>query len=274
MLTQTHAPAHAATPRGHTVLHPVRLPLTRTHLRAVNPVARKDNCENCRLHAVCVPDGLDAGERDEFIGLVFQHKRFAVGERLYRAGEAFTHLYFVKTGAFKSVMMLHDGREQITGFHLAGDMLGIDAIGDSAHPSEAVAIEEAWVCAVPYQSLMQLSRRAEPVQSYVQNLLSRELVRDQGVMLLLGRMQAEERVAVFLINLAQRFKTRGQSPNEFILPMVREDIGNYLGLTLETVSRCLSRLKKAGLIEVNNRQLRILDHAGLEQVIGAGQNHD
>ena len=270
MLTQTQP---AAT-RAQTVLHPVMLPLTRTHLRAVGPVTRKDNCEHCRLNAVCVPDGLDAGERGEFIGLVFQHKRLAMGDRLYRAGDAFSHLYFVKTGAFKSVMMLHDGREQITGFHLAGDSLGIDAIGASAHPSEAVALEDAWVCAVPYQGLMQLSRRAEPVQSYVQSLLSRELVRDQGVMVLLGRMQAEERVAAFLLSLAQRFKARGLSPDEFILPMVREDIGNYLGLTLETVSRCLSRLKRAGLIEVNNRQLHILDHAGLEQVIGAGQNHD
>ena len=250
------------------------MPLTHARPRVVDPAARKSSCEYCRLNAICVPEGLDAGERDEFIGLVFQHKRLAVGERLYCAGDAFSHLYYVKTGSLKSVMLLHDGREQVTGFHLAGDSLGIDAMGATVHPSESVALEDSWVCAIPYQSLMQLSRRAEPVQNYVQRLLSRELVRDQGVMMLLGRMQAAERVAAFLLNMAQRHKARGLSPHEFILPMVREDIGNYLGLTLETVSRCLSRFKKAGLIDVDNRHLRILDHAALQQVIGAAQSHD
>lgn len=248
--------------------------IPRTHLRALQPVTHKASCDYCRHNAVCVPEGLDAGERDEFLGLVFQHKRLAIGERLYRAGDTFSHLYYVKTGALKSVMMLHDGRDQITGFNLSGDTLGIDAIGSSAHPSEAVALEESWICAIPYTNLMQLSRRAEPVQDYVQRLLSRELVRDQGVMMLLGRMQADERVASFLLNLAQRYKARGLSQYEFTLPMVRGDIGNYLGLTLETVSRCLSRLKKSGLIEVDNRLLHIIDHAALQQVIGATQNHD
>lgn len=254
--------------------HPGVMSLARTHLRAVDTAPRKNSCEHCRLNAICIPEGLDAGGRDEFIDLVFQHKRLAAGERLYRAGDAFSNLYFVKTGALKSVMMLADGREQITGFHLAGDSLGIDAIGAGSHPSEGVALEDAWVCAIPYQSLNQLSRRAEPVQGYVQRLLSLELVRDQSVMMMLGRMQAGERVASFLLNLAQRYKARGLSAREFTLPMMREDIGNYLGLTLETVSRCLSRFKKAGLIEVDNRHLHIRDEAGLQQVIGAAQNHD
>lgn len=266
MLTQTQiAPA----PR-----HPAMMPLTRTHLRVVEPMARKSSCEHCRLNAICIPEGLDTAQRDEFIGLVFQHRRLAMGERLYRAGDAFSHLYYVKTGALKSVMLMHDGREQITGFHLAGDSIGIDAIGSMTHPSETIALEDTWVCAIPYQSLMQMSRHAEPVQQFLQRLLSRELVRDQGVMLLLGRMQAVERVATFLLSMAQRYRTRGLSPHEFILPMVREDIGNYLGLTVETISRCLTRFKKEGLIEVDYRRLHILDHAGLQQVIGAEQNHD
>ena len=248
--------------------------LARTALRAVEPVARKNSCDYCRLNAVCIPAGLDAAERNEFTGLVLQRKRLAMGERLYRAGEAFSHLYYVKAGALKTVMLLSDGREQITGFHLAGDTLGIDAIGSSAHPSEAIALEDTWVCAVPFQSLMEMSRRAAPVQDYVQRLLSRELVRDQGVMLLLGRMQAAERVAAFLLAMARRYKARGLSSHEFVLPMVREDIGNYLGLTLETVSRCLSRFKKAALIDVDNRRLHIRDRAGLQQVIGAAQNRD
>lgn len=247
------------------------LPLTRTSLRAVDLATRKSACEYCRLNAVCVPEGLDATERQAFTGLIFQHQRLAMGDRLFRAGAPFSHLYYVKTGALKSLMLLPDGREQVTGFALAGDTLGLDAIGANTHPSEAVALEDTWVCAIPYQGLMSLSRRTEPVQIHLQRLLSRELVRDQGVMLLLGRMQAAERVAAFLLNMAQRYKARGLSPHEFILPMVREDIGNYLGLTLETVSRCLSRFRKAGLIAVDNRKLQILDAEGLQQVIGAAQ---
>jgi len=247
------------------------LPLARTALRAVDLATRKSACEYCRLNAVCVPEGLDVLEREAFTGLIFQHQRLAMGERLYRAGEAFSHLYYVKTGALKSLMLLPDGREQVTGFALAGDTLGLDAIGGSTHPSEAIALEDTWVCAIPYTGLIHLSRRAEAVQTHLQRLLSRELVRDQGVMLLLGRMQAAERVAAFLLSLAQRYKARGLSPHEFILPMVREDIGNYLGLTLETVSRCLSRFRKAGLIEVDNRRLHILDAEALQQVIGAAQ---
>jgi CRP/FNR family transcriptional regulator len=265
MLAQTQI-----TPKSY----PPAMPLARTALRAVEPMVRKNACEYCRLNSVCVPEGLDTAERDEFTGLVFQHKRLAAGERLYHAGEAFSYLYYVKTGSLKSVMLLQDGREQVTGFHLAGDTLGLDAVGTAAHPSEAVALEDAWVCAIPYQSLMQLSRRAEPVQHYVQRLLSRELVRDQGVMLMLGRMQAAERVAAFLLGMAQRYKARGLSAQEFVLPMVREDIGNYLGLTLETVSRCLSRFKRAGLIEVDNRRMEIINFDALQSVIGSAERID
>ena len=260
MLAQTQI-----TPKMHV---PGAMPLARTALRAVEPMVRKNSCEYCRLNPVCVPEGLDTAERDEFTGLVFQHKRLAAGERLYHAGEAFSHLYYVKTGALKSVMLLQDGREQVTGFHLAGDTLGLDAVGTAAHPSEAVALEDAWVCAIPYQSLMQLSRRAEPVQHYVQRLLSRELVRDQGMMLMLGRMQAAERVAAFLLGMAQRYKARGLSAHEFVLPMVREDIGNYLGLTLETVSRLFSRFQRDGLVGVQQREIELRNAARLREIVG------
>lgn len=174
----------------------------------------------------------------------------------------------VKTGSFKTVVLLDDGREQVTGFHFAGDVLGIDAISSPNHPSQAVALADTHVCAIPFAPLARLSRRVEHLQTYLQRMLAREVVRDQGLMLLLGRMHADERVAVFLQNMSRRLKARGCSQHDFTLPMAREEIGNYLGLTLETVSRCFSRLKNAGVLDVDNRRIRILDIEALRSAVG------
>ena len=248
---------------------PAVMPLAvRHHLRVVGTGAAAESaCEHCALSAICVPEGLAGNERQEFTALIFQHKRLHAGEALYRASDPFTHLYFVKTGSLKTVVLLEDGREQVTGFHFAGDVLGIDAISSPSHPSEAIALADTHVCAIPFASLARLSRRVEHLQNYLQRLLAREVVRDQGLMLLLGRMHAEERLAAFLMNLSNRFRLRGYSAQEFTLSMAREDIGNYLGLTLETVSRCFSRLKNAGVLDVDNRRIRILNHTALRAVI-------
>lgn len=246
------------------------MPVARTHLRVVDrETAASNTCERCALNAICLPEGLGGTERQEYAALIFQRKRLRAGDTLFHAGEPFTHLYFVKTGSFKTVLLLDDGREQITGFHFAGDALGVDAISSPNHPSEAVALEDTTVCAIAFAPLTRLSRRVEHLQTWLQRLLARELVRDQGVMLLLGRMHADERVVVFLRNLSSRFRARGYSPHEFTLPMAREDIGNYLGLTLETVSRCFSRLKSAGVIEVDNRRIRIPSIEALQKSVGS-----
>jgi CRP/FNR family transcriptional regulator len=242
----------------------------RAHLRVVDEAASARNaCEHCALNGICLPEGLAGKERQDFTALIFQHKRLHAGQALFRAGETFNNLYFVKTGSLKTVVLLDDGREQVTGFHLAGDVLGVDAISSPTHPSEAVALEDSNVCAIPFAQLTRMSHRVEHLQTYVQRLLAREVVRDQGLMLLLGRMQADERVAAFLLNISKRFKARGYSPVAFTLSMAREEIGNYLGLTLETVSRCFSRLKSAGVLDVENRHIRILNAEALQQVIGS-----
>jgi CRP/FNR family transcriptional regulator len=186
----------------------------------------------------------------------------------------FTHLYFVKTGSLKTVVLLDDGRVQVTGFHFAGDVLAIDAISSTNHPSEAIALVDTHVCAITFASLARLSRRVEHLQTWLQRLLAREVVRDQGLMLLLGRMHADERVAAFLMNLSNRFRARGYSAQEFNLPMAREDIGNYLGLTLETVSRCFSRLKATGVLDVDNRHIRIVNGDALKDAISANERTD
>jgi len=252
------------------------VPFTARHpLRVVEGGHATTNaCESCALGAICVPAGLGPEERREFTSLIFQHKRLRAGETLFHAGEPFTYLHFVKTGSLKTVVLLDDGREQVTGFHFAGDVLGIDGISSPHHPSEAVALADTHVCAIPFTSLARLARRVEPLQNHLQRLLAREVVRDQGLMLLLGRMHAEERVAVFLMNLSNRFHARGLTALEFTLSMAREDIGNYLGLTLETVSRCFSRLKKAGVLQVDNRNIRILDVDALKRATGSGERAD
>jgi CRP/FNR family transcriptional regulator, anaerobic regulatory protein len=262
-----------ATPLRTTTPSAVILPRP-THLRVVNSgdgetASVRSACEHCALNGVCLPQGLAGKERQEFTALIFQRKRLHAGQALFRAGETFNNLYFVKTGSIKTVVLLDDGREQVTGFHLAGDVLGIDAISSPTHPSEAVALEDTNVCAMPFAQLIRMSHRVEHLQTYVQRLLAREVVRDQGLMLLLGRMQADERVAAFLLNMSTRVKARGYSAVEFTLSMAREEIGNYLGLTLETVSRCFSRMKNAGVLDVVNRHIRILNLEALQQVIGS-----
>lgn len=245
----------------------------RPQLRVVDERTRARNtCGQCALSGLCLPKGLSGKEREEFTTLILQHKRLQTGQPLFRAGDTFSNLYFVKTGSLKTMVLLDDGREQVTGFHFAGDVLGVDAISFPAHPSEAVALEDTQVCAIPFAQLMRMSQRVGHLQTYVQRLLAREVVRDQGLMLLLGRMQADERVAAFLLNLSQRFNARGYSPREFTLPMAREEIGNFLGLTLETVSRCFSRFKNVGLLRVENRHIHLLNPDALKQVIGGRES--
>lgn len=227
-------------------------------------------CALCHLNTLCLPEGMAAPERADFVRLIARHRKLAAGAALFRAGDVFENFYFVKTGAIKTVMLMDDGREQITGFHLPGDMLGMDAINGSVHTSDAIALDDTRVCAIPFAQVSRMSRDCAPVQEYVHRKLAREVVREQQLMLLLGRMTAEERVAAFLRDLASRFAERGQSPNEFTLPMAREEIGNYLGLTLETVSRCFSRLKHAGVLDVDNRHIRIRDARRLVSGGGAG----
>lgn len=239
----------------------------RPAMRLVEPTApaRGNHCGQCVLNPLCVPEGLSGRDRQDYTSLVFHYRRLQAGQALFRAGEAFNHLYFVKTGALKSIVLTDDGREQVTGFHFAGDALGLDAIASGTHPSEAIAMEETHVCAIAFNQFTRIAQRVESLQTYLQRLLARELVRDQGLLLLLGRMQADERVATFLLSLSRRFMARGFSPLEFTLPMAREDIGNYLGITLETVSRCFSRLKNAQVLAVDNRRIRILNPAALQK---------
>jgi CRP/FNR family transcriptional regulator len=178
---------------------------------------------------------------------------------LFRAGDAFQSLYAVRTGFFKTCVSSEDGRDQVTGFQMAGELLGLDGIGTDKHTCDAVALEDSQVCVIPYHQLEDLSREFSDLQRQFHKIMSREIVRDHGVMLLLGSMRAEERLAAFLLNLTQRLRTRGFSASSLVLRMTREEIGSYLGLKLETVSRTFSKFQDDGILEVKQRQIRVLD---------------
>jgi CRP/FNR family transcriptional regulator len=234
----------------------------------VNLSRLKTACSSCSLRELCLPVGLSDEEMGKLDSLVFLRRPVKRGDYLFRAGEPFASLYAARTGFFKTKLLLEDGREQVTGFHMAGELMGMDGIGSERHTCDAVALEDSEVCVIPFDRLEGLSREMEALQHHFHKVMSREIVREHGVMMLLGSMRAEERLAAFLLNLSQRLSTRGYSPNEFNLRMTREEIGSYLGLKLETVSRVFSRFQEEGLIAVQQKNIRILDSAALRELVG------
>ena len=233
------------------------------------PPALKVACASCNLRELCLPLGLAPGEVERLDGVIMTRRSVPRGTALFRAGDAFTSIYAVRTGFFKTRVVAEDGRDQVTGFQMAGELLGLEGIGTDIHQCDAVALEDSQVCVIPFDDLESLSREFPELQRQINRFMSREIVRDHGVMLLLGSMRAEERVAAFLLNLTQRLQARGFSASSLVLRMTREEIGSYLGLKLETVSRTFSRLHDEGILEVKQRQLRVLDGEALRKVLNA-----
>lgn len=225
-------------------------------------------CSTCSLHELCLPAGLNPGELKSMDRIIDRRRAIKRGEPLFRSGAALHSLYAIRSGFMKSSVLHDDGREQVAGFHMTGDLMGMDAIGTGKHLCDATALEDSEVCEIPLQDLEKLSREIPSLQQHFHRIMSREITRDYGVMLLLGSMRAEERLAAFLLNLSQRFAARGYSSTEFHLRMTREEIGSYLGLKLETVSRSLSHFQARGLIAVQNKHLRILKIDGLREMVG------
>ena len=215
-----------------------------------------------------MPMGLTADELRQLDSFVDERRRIKRGERLYAAGSTFDALYTVRLGSLKTAVLFEDGREQVTGFHMLGELIGLDGISTEAHTCSAHALEDSEVCLLPFSRLEDFSRRIPALQHHVHRLLSSEIVREQHNMLLLGTMRAEEKLASFLLDLSDRYLKRGYSASEFVLRMTREEIGSFLGLKLETVSRLFSRFQEAGLIIAQQKYIKILDANGLRQLIG------
>ena len=224
-------------------------------------------CSSCNLRELCLPVGVSSEQLDQLDSMVATRRTVARSDVLFRAGDAFQSLYAVRTGFFKTCVSSEDGRDQVTGFQMAGELLGLDGIGTEKHTCDAIALEDSQVCVIPYHQLEELSRELSDLQRQFHKIMSREIVRDHGVMLLLGSMRAEERLAAFLLNLTQRLRTRGFSSSSLVLRMTREEIGSYLGLKLETVSRAFSRFQDDGLLEVKQRDIRVLDEPGLRGLL-------
>lgn len=195
-------------------------------------------------------------------------RRVRRGEYLFHCGAPFHALYGVRAGSFKTVLLTEDGREQVTGFHMAGEVLGLESVGSENCGSDAIALEDSEVIEIPFAELDALACREPALQRELFRLLAGEIQRERSLMLLLGSMRAEERLAAFLLNLSKRLAARGWSATHFILRMTREEIGSLLGLKLETVSRILSRFQAEGLISVRNRDVSILELCALKAVIG------
>ena len=226
-------------------------------------------CSSCNLRELCLPFGLRSDEIEHLDQAIYHRRQLKRGDHLFRTGVAFNSLFAIRRGFFKTYALQEDGREQVTGFHMMGEIMGLDAISNDLHTCNAVALEDSDVCEVPFDRLESLSQEIPTLQHHFHKMMSREIVRDHGVMMLLGSMRAEERLAAFLLNLSQRFKARGYSRTEFILRMTREEIGSYLGIKLETVSRTLSKFRDKGLVDVQNKLIRIVDIEGLGRVIRA-----
>lgn len=223
-------------------------------------------CSNCNLRELCLPIGLSTEEMTQLDGMVATRKKIKQGGHLYSSGDAFTTLYAIRTGFFKTCVVSEDGREQVTGFQMAGEIMGLDGIVSDKHNCNAIALEDAEVCVMPFNHVEDLSRQIPMLQRHVHKIMSREIVRENGVMMLLGNMRAEERLAAFLLNLVQRLHARGFSQSEFVLRMTREEIGSYLGMKLETVSRTFSKFSDDGIIEVKQRNVKIINPEALKKI--------
>ncbi len=214
-----------------------------------------------------MPLGLTPAELDRVDDVVASRRKVKRGTTLFRTGEKFTSLFAIRTGFFKTSVVSEDGKDQVTGFQMAGEVIGLDGIVNDQHTCDAVALEDAEVCVMPFDRVEELSREVVSLQRHVHKIMSREIVREHGVMLLLGSMRAEERLAAFLLNLVQRLNARGFSQTELVLRMTREEIGSYLGLKLETVSRTFSKFVDDGIVEVKQRHIRILNAEMLKDIV-------
>jgi CRP/FNR family transcriptional regulator len=235
----------------------------------MNSTSIKVACSNCNLRELCMPLGLNESEMERVDEVVATRRKVARGDNLFRNGDKFNALYAIRTGFFKTRISAEDGRDQVTGFQMAGEIIGLDGIVSDHHTCDAVALEDAEVCVMPFDRIEELSREITSLQRHVHKIMSREIVRENGVMLLLGSMRAEERLAAFLLNLVQRLHARGFSQSELVLRMTREEIGSYLGLKLETVSRTFSKFVDDGIVEVKQRHVRILNPDGLKLIVNS-----
>jgi len=223
-------------------------------------------CAQCSLQQLCLPAGIGVQDLVQLEDIVRRKRPMERRERLFRSGDSLSSIYVARDGAFKTVSVSEAGDEQVIGFHLAGELVGLDALGSGAHRCEAIALTDANVCEVPFQDLASVAAQLPSLQQQLLRVIGQSADRDQDHMEMLAKRQANERIALFLHGLSGRLQRIGQSGSDFKLPMSREDIASFLGLALETVSRGFSRLQDDGVISVLGRRIEILDPGELDRL--------
>lgn len=216
-------------------------------------------CRNCGLAGLCLPLGLESGDVERLDAIIERNKPLHRGHHLFQMGDTFRNLYVVKTGTIKTYTQCPNGSEQVVGFHLPGEVIGLDGIELNRHGCSAKALETSAICELPFERLEELTAELPSLQHQIFRLMSKEITKDTSLLILLGNSTAEERLAAFLLSLSSRFHSRGFSGTEFHLSMSRQEIGSYLGLALETVSRLFTHFQESKILEVNRKYVVILD---------------
>lgn len=225
----------------------------------------KVSCSDCRLAALCLPISMHVDDIERLDRIIQRNRPLHKGEYLYRANSPFHSVYAVRSGTIKTITMTGDGQEQVTGFYLPGEMLGMDGIATNVYSNSAIALETSAICEIPFDRLEELSSSIPTLQRHFFQLMSKEITNEQQLITLLSKNSAEERIATLLLSISSRNQRRHLSSLQFRLPMSRADIGNYLGLTVETVSRTFSRFQKQGWIVVDKKEIAIKDMPGLQR---------
>ncbi|MCC2595300.1 fumarate/nitrate reduction transcriptional regulator Fnr [Pusillimonas sp. MFBS29] len=236
--------------------------------KRINVTPDSTRCSTCMLNEICLPLGMQRGDINKLDELIKERIRVPKGSALFRLGDPTEAVYGIRSGSLKTQLEDASGQVQITGFLLPGEIIGMDGLVDNTHVSHALALEDSEVCVIRIDELDALSHHLPILQQQLRRLMSKEISRAHQLVMSLGALRSEQRLAAFLINLSQRLAALGYSSTEFILRMSREEIGNYLGLTLETVSRLFSRFARDGLIRVHQREVHILDMQGLKVLSG------
>lgn len=224
------------------------------------------SCARCSLQVLCLPATIEGSDLERLDRIVLNRRPLKRDEALYRTGQPLGSLYVAREGAFKTVAIDAEGNSQVLGFHLPGELLGLDALGSGHHAAEARALTQANVCEVPLSQLEKIASEVPGLQRQLLRIIGQGMNRHQAHVEMLNKRSAQARMAVFLHQLSGRYRALGRSGDTFLLPMSREDIGSYLHLVIETVSRTLTKMQEEGLIAVRAREVRVLDPARLDQL--------
>lgn len=226
------------------------------------------HCSDCSLATLCLPLSLEMQDMDALDAIVKRGRPLKKGEFLFRQGDTFGSVFAVRSGSLKTFNLTDCGEEQITGFHLPSEFVGLSAMDTELYPVSAIALETTSICEIPFERLDELSLHLPQLRRQLMRIMSREIRDEQQMLLLLSKKNADERIATFLVNLSARFRARGYSPNQFRLAMSRSEIGNYLGLAVETVSRVFTRFQQNNLLKADGKEIHLLNLVELCELAG------